>query len=197
MSSSSEYFINKPLPVLTVMKWSVQSADSVFCVVCVHMQRGAMGDDEVNLFVTLSVWHVSVYGVNVCMLLSVYSNTVTFYLHWPIEITWSVIGMITCAYNDWKLHIPWCTLALTHINEWSCLGWSDHNWTALQISQTTFRGCQKQVCYADEFVSCCTLDMNNCLLTRCISSTAEQGPLFDTFPCQKSGIWDQITQDWY
>lgn len=37
-----------------------------------------MGDDEVNLFVTLSVWHVSVYGVNVCMLLSVYSNAVTF-----------------------------------------------------------------------------------------------------------------------
>lgn len=50
----------------------------MFCVVCVHMQRGAMGDDEVNLFVTLSVWHVSVYGVNVCMLLSVYSNAVTF-----------------------------------------------------------------------------------------------------------------------
>lgn len=55
MTSCSEYFINKHLPVHNhEVKLSV-SCFIVSCIVFVHMQPGAMGDDEVKSTVCYAI----------------------------------------------------------------------------------------------------------------------------------------------
>lgn len=124
----------------------------VFCIVFVHMQPGAMGDDEVKstFFVQaicfgMAVFYVYVYLVCVCILHFVDSKSVwRFCLYWPLVTPFYQVVILRVTSGIMRADVilklvqcssPRCIHTLTCITEglrWSYMGHGSDPFSCIQ-----------------------------------------------------------------